>query len=448
MASSDTEKQSAASSGADTPTSTAEQPVPAQAKGTTDAAPVEAASKPADQPPPPPDGGLVAWLQVLGSFFLFMNSWGLVNTYGVYQTYYELELLKDKTPDQISWIGSLQACLLLVVGVATGPLFDLGYFNFLLWTGSFLVVFGMMMTSLCTQYWQVMLAQGLVIGLGYGCLFVPSVAIVSTYFTTKKSFATGVAAAGSSLGGVIYTIAFSRLQPRIGFPWATRVIGFLALAGLLVSCAVMRVRVLPKSVRRLLEPRAFLEVPYTMFTVGQFVGTMGMWVPFYYVNTYAIDAVGVNTGLAFYLVTILNSTSILGRLVPNYFADKTGPLNIMVPAAACSAVLAFAWIGIKSTAGLIVFCVLYGFTSGAFVSLPAPTVVTLSPSLNVLGARMGMSFSLAGIGLLIGNPIGGAILRNSGWVGLQCWAGATIVAAAVASLIARVAKNPKLLGKA
>jgi hypothetical protein len=28
---------------------------------------------PTDQPPP--DGGLHAWLQVLGSFFLFFNSW-------------------------------------------------------------------------------------------------------------------------------------------------------------------------------------------------------------------------------------------------------------------------------------------------------------------------------------------------------------------------------------
>ncbi|OAA54526.1 Major facilitator superfamily domain, general substrate transporter [Niveomyces insectorum RCEF 264] len=409
-----------------------------------------AGRQPSPPPPaPPPDGGLLAWLQVLGSWFLFMNSWGLVNTYGVFQTYYELTLLPNKTPSDIAWVGSLQACLLLVVGVVTGPLFDLGYFNLLLWTGSVLVVFGMMMTSLCTQYWQVMLAQGLVVGIGFGCLFVPSVAIVSTYFTTRKAFATGIAASGSSLGGVLYSIAFSRLQPRIGFPWATRVLGFLALAGLLVCCAVMRVRVLPKSTRQLLEPRAFREVPYTAFTVSQLVGTMGIWVPFYYVQTYAIEVAGTDASLAFYLVTLLNAASILGRLVPNYLADKTGPLNIMTVAAFCSAVLAFAWIGITTTAGLIVFCVLYGFTSGSFVSLPAPTVVSLSPSLNVVGARMGMSFSLAGIGILIGNPIGGAILGSaSGWTGLQAWAGATIVCAGVASLVARVAKNPKLLGKA
>lgn len=56
------------------------------------------------------------------------------------------------------------------------------------------------MTSLCTQYWAVMLAQGICVGLGSGCLFVPSVAILPQYFTTKKAFANGIAASGSSLG--------------------------------------------------------------------------------------------------------------------------------------------------------------------------------------------------------------------------------------------------------
>ena len=62
------------------------------------------------------------------------------------------------------------------------------------------MVLGMMMTSICTNYWQTFLAQGLVIGLGNGCVFLASVAIVGQYFTTKKSFATGVASVGSSLG--------------------------------------------------------------------------------------------------------------------------------------------------------------------------------------------------------------------------------------------------------
>jgi hypothetical protein len=33
---------------------------------------------------PPPDGGLTAWLQVLGGYFLFMNTWGIINAYGMF----------------------------------------------------------------------------------------------------------------------------------------------------------------------------------------------------------------------------------------------------------------------------------------------------------------------------------------------------------------------------
>ena len=97
-------------------------------------------------------------------------------------------------------MGSIQAFLLFFGSAAAGPFFDLGYLRTLLFVGTFFTVFGMMMTSICTTYWQVLLAQGVTVGIGYGCLFLPSVAIVSQYFTTKKSFAFGVASTGSSIG--------------------------------------------------------------------------------------------------------------------------------------------------------------------------------------------------------------------------------------------------------
>lgn len=88
----------------------------------------------------------------------------------------------------------------MVVGAATGPVYDAGYFRELLWGGSFLVVFGHMMLSLSTKYYQVLLSQAFCIGIGTGLLFVPGVAILSTYFNSRLAFATGAAAVGSSLG--------------------------------------------------------------------------------------------------------------------------------------------------------------------------------------------------------------------------------------------------------
>lgn len=155
-----------------------------------------------------PNGGTMAWLQVLGAFFLFFNSWGIINAFGVYQTYYETNFLSSSSSSDISWIGSVQAFLLIFIGPLTGPLYDAGYFRVLVLVGSFLIVFGQMMLSLCHSFWQVFLAQAICVGIGAGCLFVPSVAILSTYFNTKLATATGLAASGSSLGTLMFSLSF------------------------------------------------------------------------------------------------------------------------------------------------------------------------------------------------------------------------------------------------
>jgi Major Facilitator Superfamily len=118
----------------------------------------------------------------------------------VFQTYYENEALADRSSSDIAWIGSMQAFLLLFIGALTGPLYDYGYFRHLLATGTFLTVFGLMMVSICSEFWHFVLAQDIVVGLGAGCLFIPSVAILPLYFRSHLAFSIGVAGSGSGVG--------------------------------------------------------------------------------------------------------------------------------------------------------------------------------------------------------------------------------------------------------
>ncbi|KAF2767565.1 MFS general substrate transporter, partial [Teratosphaeria nubilosa] len=231
-----------------------------------------------------PNGGLTAWLQVLGSFFLFWNTWGIINAFGTYQTYYESGLLASSPASDISWIGSLQATLLMLVGALSGPINDAGYVHHLLIIGSVLAVLGQMMLSLCTEYWQVFLAQAVCQGLGAGMLFVPSVSILSTYFSTKLATAVGLAASGSSLGGVVYPIVFHKLQPVLGFAWSTRVVAFIMLATLAMSNGVMKVRVLPAGRRKFIDLSAFKEPAYVCFVLGMTLCFAGLYEPFFYVH--------------------------------------------------------------------------------------------------------------------------------------------------------------------
>ncbi|KAL8720597.1 MAG: hypothetical protein Q9225_002561 [Loekoesia sp. 1 TL-2023] len=151
---------------------------------------------------PPPNGGLIAWTQVLMGHLLVFNGFGYVSSFGLFQAYYETTL--NHSASDISWVGSFQMFLLFFIGTLSGRAMDAGYFRTLIVTGCSMQLLGVFATSLCKQYWQLFLAQGVVQGLGNGLLFTPTVALISTYFTTKRALALGFAACGAPTGGMIF----------------------------------------------------------------------------------------------------------------------------------------------------------------------------------------------------------------------------------------------------
>ena len=182
-------------------------------------------------------------------------------------------------------------------------------------------------------------------------------------------------------------------------------------------------------------------LPFLFFNLGTFFGFMSIYVAYFYIQLYAIEATPeVPSNVATNLLTNLNAGSV-GRLLPNLIADELGPLNTQIPFVTTAAILGFCWLHIRDAAGLIVFCVLHGFFSGTIVSLQGPTTVSLCPDLSTVGTGISMVLAFSGTGLLVGSPVAGVILRSEGgWKGLQLWCGTIILASALCMLAARVAK--------
>jgi hypothetical protein len=57
-------------------------------------------------PGPPPDGGIRAWTQAVMAHFVIFTTWGYINSFGVFQTYYVTTL--GRSPSEISWVGKRQ----------------------------------------------------------------------------------------------------------------------------------------------------------------------------------------------------------------------------------------------------------------------------------------------------------------------------------------------------
>ncbi|KAA8649283.1 putative MFS monocarboxylate transporter [Aspergillus tanneri] len=391
-----------------------------------------------DQPVkhPLPNGGLEGWLSVLAGFCVFANSWGLITTYGAFQEYYQTALLRDQPPSSLSWIGSIQATLIVMVGIVTGPLVDSGYLRVLVVCGSFLTVFGIMMTSLSTQYYQVILAQGFCVGLGGGVAYIPALVVISSYFTTKRPIAIGCASIGSSVGSVVFPIIFRQLQPRIGFPWTVRCIGFINLFLALITCIVLCRRPGQKTrVRSMLDWTAFKEPPFILLSVSLTCVMLGYYIPVFYVASYSRVALHTTKSLSFYMVSIINGSSAFGRIVPYLAGSRVKPIAVLLCGSIAGAVAMFCWMAVSNIPGFIVWACYWGFLSGLFVTAPTSIVAhpAFCPDSSYLGTRMGMMWGISSFGSLVGTPIAGTLvdLEKVEFIRAQVFAGCLMVGAMI-----------------
>ncbi|KAF7888931.1 hypothetical protein EAF00_009231 [Botryotinia globosa] len=371
-----------------------------------------------------PDGGFVAWVQCTGSFSLFILSWGLLSSLAYYETDYP-----SWTPTQISWIGSIRAFFLFGFSIVAGPVFDRGYLKSLVWIGCFLCVLVMMLTSISSEYWHFILAQGI---------------MLPAHFDKKQALALGVATSGSAIGDVVFPIILNQLQPKIGFGWSIRVIGFIVLLAATIPVLGMRVRTPPSAVRKILDTSAWKEPPFLVTSIFFFLVFMGAYIPPFYVQSYALDTNIVGSDLVPYLLPLPNVGSFFGRITPTHFADIYGPFNIDIICVLLSGILAFTWITIYSTASMILFTVSYGFFSGGLTSISPNLGVALSPDTGVLGVRLGMLLMPISVGILVGNPIAGA-LESYGRISLQIFTAALLMASLLVVIIARILMYGKSL---
>ncbi|CAG9950266.1 unnamed protein product [Clonostachys rosea f. rosea IK726] len=382
--------------------------------------------------------GFAPWIFVLSAHLAIMDSWGVVNSYGVFQPYYMT--LLDRSPDDVSWIGSMEVFFLFFLGFFTGRLTDAGYFRHLYITGAFLLCFGVFMASLCTQYWQFLLAQGICIGLGNGLLFTPCMTIAGSYFKKKRSLAFGIISAGSVTGGLVFPSMVRQLLPRIGLPWTLRAIGFIQLGTLIIAGIFLQSHAEPRhSSGPLFNLGTFKKLEYTFYVIGAFMAFWSSFFAYQYIATFSRDILGLSYPSSLDLILILGGAGGPGRVIPGYFGDKVGPVNLYLFCTLVTGVITFCWAAVRTVSGMYAWTVFYGITIGGVQSLFPAGLLSLADDPKEQGTRIGMACTVVSFATLTGAPICGAIIRAQGgeYIGAQVFAGLSLVTAAIFLFLAR-----------
>ncbi|KAI0123710.1 major facilitator superfamily transporter [Xylariales sp. AK1849] len=405
-----------------------------------------ATQKPAGGPPPGfapadfPDGGLDAWLCVLGGFCALFCTFGLVNCVGVFLEYYVRGPLSGYGESAVSWITSTQVFVQTGTTIIWGRLYDSYGPRWLLIIGTILYCFGLMMTSLSSSYYQFFLSQSILGAAASGAVFNAAMSSVTTWFFKRRAAAFGIVASGSSLGGVCLPILMNHLIPKIGFPWTIRIVAFIFLGLCGIASVTIKSRLPPRPKPILIKDylKPFTEPAMCLTLVAGFLFFWGMFLPFSYITLQA-QAAGMPASLAQYLLAIINGVSIFGRIGPGFLADKLGRYNTIIFITLLSGVITLAlWIPGKSTAALIVYGVIFGFSSGGFISL-SPACVAQISDIREIGTRTGTAFTFSAFGALTGSPIGGALVSSmhGSYLGLQLFCGCVMTASVFFYMAAR-----------
>ncbi|KAJ5235785.1 MFS monocarboxylate transporter [Penicillium citrinum] len=362
-----------------------------------------------------PEGGTKGWLAVLACWCIMFNTFGYINAFGIYEAYYRETFLSDQSESNIAWIGSLQAFFMFSGGLISGPLMDRYGPKVILIPCSLLFILAVMLTSLCTEYYQFMLAQGVLGGLANGLTYTPTLTAVNQYFFKRRPLAMGIASSGSSLAGVIFPIALNRMlnKSTLGFGWSVRVLGFLMLALSIIACASIS----SNAPRRKSGPpfllAAWKKPVYTLQITGLFLVFWAMFIPFFYIPGYALS-ISISVDMSFYLIAILNAGSLVGRLFGGAVATHLGQFNTLTGSSMICGILNLCWLAINSLGGMIAYSVLLGFFSGTIIGLFPATIAMTSEKPNEIGSYIGMGLGVLSISVLTGTPITGAMINSYG----------------------------------
>jgi len=308
-----------------------------------------------------------------------------------------------------------------------GSIFDNFGPRYLIFPGTIVYIFSLMMTSLASEYYQFILAQSILSSLGSAAIFNAALNSTMTWFFAKRAMALGIVASGSSMGGVILPIMLTKLTEKLGFSWALRIVAFTFLALCMVTCLTVKSRLPPtrRPFRLSDYTQHFSDFPFLTVVAGYFFFFWGMFLPFNYLIVQAQQN-GVSPSLVPYLIPILNAASIPGRILPGFLGDRFGRYNVMIIISFLSALVTLVvWIpGSHSTPAVIVYGVLFGFASGGYITL-SPAVVAQISDIRQIGTRTGVAWLIGSLGSLTGSPIGGAIIasQNGNYIGAQLFCG-------------------------
>ena len=380
---------------------------------------------PAPVPPPVPQEPPYAWVVVWACFGSLALIFGVSYSFAAFFASFAAEFAAQRA--DVALVFGLCGLIYFVLGVGGGMLADRFGPRAVCMAGMVFIAAGLLGTSLAQSMATVYLCYGVGIGIGIALVYTPSIACVQPWFTRRRGLAAGIASAGIGAGTLVVPLLASGAIAWLQWRDALRLMA-LAVLVLGLGCAALMRRApaaqatqgganLPPghTLREALHSRKFWWL-----YLGAVLAAPSMFVPFAHVSAAARDA-GIDAAQAVGLVGLIGIGSLIGRFAIGALADRLGrslTLVLMLGAMGASYLL---WAGAASYPLFALFALCFGLSYGGIVSL-LPALCMDYFGARAVASIIGMLYSGAALGNLLGPVLAGLVFDHTGSYGLVIWA--------------------------
>uniref|UniRef100_A0A093VBJ2 Riboflavin transporter MCH5 n=1 Tax=Talaromyces marneffei PM1 TaxID=1077442 RepID=A0A093VBJ2_TALMA len=298
-----------------------------------------------------PEGGREGWTCLLGSCLLMFPSFGFQSAVGSVQDYISMHQLVEYSIRDVGWISAILVFLTQFLGVQ---------------------------------------------------------------FHRRRALPSGLCMAGSSAGGAVIPLILQVLFERGDWKPAIRTVALVALGCYTLGVIMVRGRLPGHTSKAMVDFRAFRSLRLCFLTVAVFSFEFIIFGCAALLPTYVRFA-GMSSTVQFYSLTVLNSMSFMGRVLPGFVADQFGRFNVLLCLVVVTlVVMAGVWLpwGSRNDATLYAVVAIFGFSSGGWLSL-APVCAGQLCRTEDYGRYYGTIYFVAAFGVLLTVPVGSDLLQST-----------------------------------
>ncbi|KAJ3071096.1 hypothetical protein HDU98_005840 [Podochytrium sp. JEL0797] len=391
-----------------------------------------------------PDGGFAAWGVVVASFLAQFIVFGAIYSFGVFNNYYVTNGIGSAT--DVSLIAGIGFLFVPALAIPAGYLAERYGHRQIVFIGSVLTGLGVFLASFSTQLPALIMTQGVIFGIGGALVFFPAVALPSQWFSKRRGLAQGIGAAGSGVGGLIFSSVLQRLLDTIGLAWTLRAFGIFCLVVLLAINPLFKVRIQSKQDANV-EFSILKNPRFTFLLLAGFFANFANFCVVTDLPVYATERGNLSDVDAATILSIYNGFAAFGKILMGFCADNLfGNCNALIISMWVTVVSAFAWMGASTFGGITAFAAVNGTVGGGFWAL-LPVVIASMFGVEGLMSRVTLLYTALAFGNFLGPIFPAMIQENFGMDGMTIYCGIVALCAAACGTASRFLFEPVVFKK-